>query len=179
MSTAELREQRLGGLRWIVVSGPGAECFRALGEHMREEISYAVTDWPLIHRLRRHVTGEPGRGWLASVWAATQAAHPAEWAELTALAAGAGVAVADLALLNFRGDLGAVEGGFGCSDLAWRRGRSFIAHNEDQSSAVAGLCALLTLAIDGLPRVCAFWCPMLLPSNPATTPPRCAPSSPT
>jgi len=113
VSTAELREQRLGGLRWIVVSGPGAECFRALGEHMREEISYAVTDWPLIHRLRRHVAGEPGRGWLASVWAATQAAHPAEWAELTALAAGAGVAVADLALLNFRGDLGAVEGGFG------------------------------------------------------------------
>jgi hypothetical protein len=27
--------------------------------------------------------------------AATQAAHPAEWAELAALAAGAGVAVAD------------------------------------------------------------------------------------
>ena len=37
----------------------------------------------------------------------------------------------DLALLNLRGDLGLVDGGIGCSDLAWRRERSVIAHNED------------------------------------------------
>ena len=71
----------------------------------------------------------------------------------------------DLALLNFRGDLGQVEGGFNCSDLAWRRERSFIAHNEDQGASMTGRCVLLTLAIDGLPPVFAFWCPMFLPSN--------------
>jgi hypothetical protein len=163
--TTELREQRLGGLRWIVVSGPGEECFHALGEHMRAEIVDAVTNWPVMDRLRRHVATEPGGRRLASVRAATEAAHGREWAELAALAGGAGVAMDDLALLNFRGDLGAVEGGFACSDLAWRRGHSFIAHNEDQSAAMAEQCALLTLAIDGLPRVCAFWCPMFLPSN--------------
>ena len=32
----------------------------------------------------------------------------------------------DLALLNLRGDLGLVDGGIGCSDLAWRRERSVI-----------------------------------------------------
>ena len=86
-------------------------------------------------------------------------------AELAALADVAGVAVEDLALLNFRGDLGHVEGSFDCSDLAWRRERSFIAHNEDQGASMIGRCVLLTLAIDGLPPVCAFWCPMFLPSN--------------
>jgi Acyl-coenzyme A:6-aminopenicillanic acid acyl-transferase len=162
---AELREQKLGALRWIVVSGPGGECFRALGEHMRAEISGAVADWPVTGRLRRHVADGPGSRAFASVRAATEAAYPDEWAELGALADGANVSIDDLALLNLRGDLGPVEGGFGCSDLAWRRGRSFIAHNEDQSASLAGQCALPTLAIDGLPRICAFWCPMFLPGN--------------
>jgi hypothetical protein len=162
---ATLREQTLGSMRWVVVSGPAGECFRLLGAHMRSSIQEAVTDWPLMERLRRHVSGGDGAARLAAVREATASALPEEWAELAALAAGAGVAVEDLALLNFRGDLGRLEGGFGCSDLAWRRGRSFIAHNEDQGVSMIGHATLLTLAIEGLPRICAFWCPMFLPSN--------------
>jgi hypothetical protein len=162
---AALREQNLGPVRWLVVSGEAGDCFGALGGHMRAEIREAVTEWPLTQRLRQHVSASPGRERLAAVRSATRAGFTAEWAELAALADGAGVPVEDLALLNFRGDLGRVEGGFGCSDLAWRRGRAFIAHNEDQGTSMTGRCLLLTLAIDGLPRVCAFWCPMFLPSN--------------
>jgi hypothetical protein len=162
---ATLHEQTLGSMRWVVVSGPAGECFRLLGAHLRASVQEAVTEWPLMERLRRHVSGGTGAARLAAVREATASALPDEWAELTALAAGAGVAVEDLALLNFRGDLGLIEGGIGCSDLAWRRERSFIAHNEDQGVSMIGHAALLTLAIDGLPRVCAFWCPMFLPSN--------------
>ena len=45
-----------------------------------------------------------------------------------------------------------MAGGIGCSDLAWRRERSFIGHNEDGTPENVGQCALLTLALDGLPR---------------------------
>jgi Acyl-coenzyme A:6-aminopenicillanic acid acyl-transferase len=162
---ATLREQNLGPVRWLVVSGQADDCFRALGGHMRAEIREAVTEWTSTRVLREHVSSSPGREQLAAVLSATQAHFAAEWAELAALADGAGVAVEGLALLNFRGDLGKVEGSFNCSDLAWRRGRSFIAHNEDQGASMTGRCVLLTLAIDGLPPVCAFWCPMFLPSN--------------
>lgn len=162
---AVLREQNLGPIRWLVVSGEASDCFRALGGHMRAEIREAVTEWTSTQRLREHVSASPGRERLAAVRSATQMAFEAEWAELAALADGAGVAVEDLALLNFRGDLGQVEGSFNCSDLAWRRERSFIAHNEDQGASMTGRCVLLTLTIDGLPPVCAFWCPMFLPSN--------------
>jgi hypothetical protein len=162
---AVLREQNLGPMRWLVVRGEASDCFRALGDHMRAEIREAVTEWTSTQRLREHVSASPGREQLAAVRSATQVACAAEWAELAALADGAGVAVDDLALLNFRGDLGQVEGSFNCSDLAWRRERSFIAHNEDQGASMTGRCVLLTLAIDGLPPVCAFWCPMFLPSN--------------
>lgn len=160
-----LREQNLGPMRWLTASGEASDCFRALGGHMRAEIREAVTEWTSTQRLREHVSASPGREQLAAVRSATQAGFAAEWAELAALADGAGVSTEDLALLNFRGDLGQVEGGFNCSDLAWRRERSFIAHNEDQGASMTGRCVLLTLAIDGLPPVFAFWCPMFLPSN--------------
>ena len=163
--SATLREQTLGSMRWVVVSGPAGDCFELLGAHTRASIQAAVTGWPLMERLRRHVSGGEGAARLAAVCEDTASALPDEWAELAALAAGAGVAVEDLALLNFRGDLGQLEGGIGCSDLAWRRGRSFIAHNEDQGVSMTGHAALLTLAIEGLPRICAFWCPMFLPGN--------------
>lgn len=162
---AVLREKSLGAMRWVTVRGEGRDCFRALGGHMRAEIQEAVTGWTSMQRLREHVSVSPGRERLAAVLSATQADFAAEWAELAALADGAGVAVEDLALLNFRGDLGRVEGGFNCSDLAWRRERSVIAHNEDQGASMIGRCVLLTLALDGLPPVFAFWCPMFLPSN--------------
>jgi hypothetical protein len=65
------------------------------------------------------------------------------------------VPLGDLALLNFRGDLGAVGDGGGCSDLAWRRRESFIAHNEDGSEFFHGRSAMLTLALEGRPSVTA------------------------
>lgn len=162
---AALREQKLGPVRWLVVSGQSGDCFRVLGAHMRTEIREAVTEWASTRILREHVSASPGREQFAAVVSATQAHFAAEWAELAALADGADVAAEDLALLNFRGDLGRVEGSFNCSDLAWRRSRSFIAHNEDQGVSMTGRCVLLTLDIDGLPPVWAFWCPMFLPGN--------------
>jgi hypothetical protein len=163
--TVTVKEQRLGALRWIVLSGPGAEAFGALGRHMRPEIRAVINDWDYLDRLRRHVAGPPGRARLAAVSRASEAAFPGVWAELAALADGAGVPLGDLALLNFRGDLGVVGEGGGCSDLAWRRRESFIAHNEDDSEFFDGRSALLTLALDGRPEVTAFWKPGFLPST--------------
>jgi len=136
--TVTLEEQRLGALRWIVLSGPGAEAFRALGRHMRAEIRAVVGEWDYLAELRQHVAGPPGRERLAAVARASGEGFPEVWAELAALADGAGVPLGDLALLNFRGDLGAVGEGGGCSDLAWRRRESFIAHNEDDAEFFDG-----------------------------------------
>jgi hypothetical protein len=75
------------------------------------------------------------------------------------------VPLEDLALLNLRGDLGWTEGAMGCSDLAWRRDRSVIAHNEDGGLSDVGRCGLLTLTGTGRPPVTAFWYPGFLPAN--------------
>lgn len=160
-----LDEHRLGGLRWIVVRGPDRAAFRALGEHMRAEMAALIETWGLVGKLRRHVSGPPGRERLDSVWRASERDFPEARAELAALAEGSGVPFDDLALMNFRGDLGLVNGGIGCSDLAWRRERSLIGHNEDGAPENIGHCALLTLALDGLPAVTAFWYPGFLPAN--------------
>ncbi len=163
--SVSLDEHRLGGLRWIVLRGPDVEAFRALGEHMREEMAALTATWPLPGRLREHVCGPPGSDGLQAVRQATVLRFPAAWAELAALAEGSGVPFNDLALLNFRGDLGTVTGGIGCSDLAWRRERSIIGHNEDGAAENVGQCTLLTLALDDLPTVTAFWYPGFLPTN--------------
>jgi len=163
--TVSLDEHRLGGLRLIVLRGPDREAFGALGEHMRPDLAELTRDWPLLSRLRAHVSDPPGRDRLAAVQRASAQQFPAVWAELAAFAAGAAVPFDDLILLNVRGDLGPVEGGTGCSDLAWRRERSIIGHNEDGVAANIGHCALLTLALDGLPVVTAFWYPGFVPSN--------------
>ena len=160
-----LDEHRLGGLRWIVLRGPDREAFRALGEHTRDEITALTRAWPLLARLRQHVCDPPGSDHLNTVRQASALRFPEVWAELAAFAAGAAVPFEDLALLNFRGDLGPVAGGIGCSDLAWRRERSVIGHNEDGAPENVGQCALLTLALDNLPSVTAFWYPGFLPSN--------------
>jgi hypothetical protein len=174
-----LTERELGGLRWIRLAGPAAEAFRALGEHSRADIGAVLGGWDGLGDLRRHAAVEPGRGWLADAARASRAQCPGPWSELTALAAGAGAPVDDLVLLNCRGDIGDVplagdgrrsrppgtDDGAGCSDLAWRRERSFIAHNEDDAEFFEGRCALLTLALDGQPAVTAFWKPGFLPSN--------------
>ena len=163
--SVSLDEHTLGGLRWIVLRGPDLEAFRALGEHMRDEMAALTSTWPLLGRLRVHVSGPPGSGRLQAVRQASALRFPEAWAELAAFAEGAGVPFDDLALMNFRGDLGTVTGGIGCSDLAWRRGRSVIGHNEDGAPENVGQCALLTLALDGLPTVTAFWYPGFLPTN--------------
>ena len=164
--TVTIREQTLGELRWIVLAGGRAgEAFRALGAHMRQEIAAFIDRSPLLPRLRRHVAAEPGTRRLAAVREASQASFPQAWDDLAALADGAGASLDDLALLNFRGDLGRIERVTGCSDLAWRRRSSVIGHNEDGGAEEDGRCALLTLAIDGQPAVTAFWYPVFLPSN--------------
>jgi Acyl-coenzyme A:6-aminopenicillanic acid acyl-transferase len=163
--TVSIREHRLGGLRWIELRGAAPEGFGALGEHMRDEVAALLASWPLLARLREHVSGPPGRERLAAVHRASSLRFPEIWAELAAFAEGAAVPFDDLALLNVRGDLGPVAGGIGCSDLAWRRERSIIGHNEDGAAENIGHCALLTLALDGLPSVTAFWYPGFLPSN--------------
>jgi Acyl-coenzyme A:6-aminopenicillanic acid acyl-transferase len=160
-----LDEYRLGGLRWIVLRGPDREAFQALGEHTRDEMAALTQTWPLLGRLREHVSGSPGSDRLATVRQASSQRFPEVWAELAAFAEGSAVPFEDLALLNFRGDLGQVVGGIGCSDLAWRRERSVIGHNEDGAPENVGQCALLTLALDGLPTVTGFWYPGFLPSN--------------
>lgn len=160
-----LDEHRLGGLRWIVVRGPDRAAFRALGKHMRDEMAALIETWGLVGTLRRHVSSPPGRERLASVRQASERDYPEAWAELAAFAEGAGVSFDDLALMNFRGDLGLVAGGIGCSDLAWCRERALIGHNEDGAPENIGRCALLTLALDGLPVLTAFWYPGFLPAN--------------
>jgi hypothetical protein len=160
-----LDEHRLGGLRWIVLRGPDREAFRALGEHKREEMAALAETWGLVGKLRQHVSGPPGRERLASVRQASERYFPEAWAELAAFAEGSAVPFDDLSLMNFRGDLGLVTGGIGCSDLAWRRERSLIGHNEDGAPENVGQCVLLTLALEGLPTVTAFWYPGFLPAN--------------
>jgi hypothetical protein len=163
--SVSLDEHRLGGLRWIVLNGPDPEAFGALGEHVRGELAALAEAWPALPRLRRHTSGPPGRDLLAAVRQATEKAFPAEWAELTAFAAGAAVPFDDLVLLNLRGDLGPVDGGIGCSDLGWRRERSVVAHNEDGALEDVGRCALLTRTGNDGPPVTAFWYPGFVPAN--------------
>jgi Acyl-coenzyme A:6-aminopenicillanic acid acyl-transferase len=165
--TATVEEQRLGELPWIVVRGRDTEAFAVLGGHARGEIRAALSDWGYLDRLRRHVARPPGRQRLAAVSKASQEAFPEVWAELAALADGAAVPVADLALLNFRGDLGVVadQDTGGCSDLAWRGQQSVIAHNEDDAAFFDGRSMMLTLALEGRAPVTTFWKPGFLPST--------------
>jgi hypothetical protein len=165
-----MTQRRLGSLPWLVVRGPATEAFACLGRHLRTEIAEVVAGLPALDTLRRQVAAEPGARRFAAVCQTTQARFPGPWAELAALADGAQVPLADLALLNLRGDLGhagpeTTDDGTGCSDLAWRRDRAFIAHNEDETDFFAGRCALLTLELDDRPPVAVFAKAGFLPSN--------------
>src|SRR5439155_1617737 len=104
--SVSLREHRLGGLRWIVLTGPDREAFGALGEHVRGELAALAEAWPVLPRLRCHVSGPPGRDLLAAVRRATAESFAAEWAELAAFAGGAAVPAEEPVLLNPRSDPG-------------------------------------------------------------------------
>jgi len=84
-------EQRLGTVPWLVVHGPAAEAFASLGAHPATDIRAVVEGLPSLAALRRYVASEPGKHGFAAVRRATQSRSPGPWAELTALAAGAGV----------------------------------------------------------------------------------------
>lgn len=174
--TAELREQQLGTLRWLVLRGPAAEAFTRLGQYMRAEIREIIAGSPLLDGLHRHVSSTRGRQLLTAVRQATEIRFPSARAELASLAAGAEVPFGELALMSFWGDLGRLSppgdadnpgtgDAAGCSDLAWRRERSYLAHNEDGGIFSQGRCVMLTLALGDQQPVTTFWKPGMLPGN--------------
>jgi hypothetical protein len=145
--TVSIIERAAAGLRWVVVAGPRLAAFRALGEHTREEIFGVVENMPERQALERFAATSRGQSVLGRLAAETARTQPVEYAELAALAAGAGIDFDTILLANLRGDLGG--DGTGCSDLGWRRARSLVAHNEDGAPGLQGRFMLLTLAIDG------------------------------
>jgi len=86
-----LDEHTLGGLRWIVLRGAGYEAFQALGEHMRGPMAALAEGWPLLARLREHVSGPPGSDRLNAVRQASAQRFPQAWGELAAFAEGTAV----------------------------------------------------------------------------------------
>ncbi|WP_081911193.1 C45 family autoproteolytic acyltransferase/hydolase [Amycolatopsis vancoresmycina] len=156
---ATVREHRIGDVRWTVVSGPREAAFHALGAHAAADIRTVLAglpSWPVTERARRSPV------LFRAIESASQVEHPDAYAELTALAAGAGVPFDDLLLANLRGDLGAGDG-TGCTDLAWAP--SLLGHNEDGAPVFDGIGRLLTLLIDGEPGVCVWWYPGFVPAN--------------
>ncbi|WP_372672125.1 C45 family autoproteolytic acyltransferase/hydolase [Amycolatopsis kentuckyensis] len=159
---ATVREHRIGDVRWTIVRGPREAAFHALGAHAAADIRTVLDGlpaWPVTARARRSPV------LFRAIESASQVEHPDAYAELTALAAGAGVPFDDLLLANLRGDLGAGDG-TGCTDLAWAP--SLLGHNEDGAPVFDGIGRLLTLLIDGEPGVCVWWYPGFLPSNTCT-----------
>ncbi|NBH10132.1 C45 family peptidase [Amycolatopsis sp. SID8362] len=158
---ATVREHRIGDVRWTIVRGPREAAFRELGAYAAADIATVLAglpSWPVSARARR----SPVR--FRAVESASQVEHPDAYAELTALAEGAGVPFDDLLLANLRGDLGAGDG-TGCTDLAWAGSPSLLGHNEDGAPVFDGIGRLLTLLIDGEPGVCVWWYPGFLPAN--------------
>lgn len=164
MTEVTIREQSIAGIDWLVVKGPRHAAFRALGEHARESIAAVQNAMPERKGLRRFTSTAKGRTALSAVTEASAADQPGPLADLRALAEGAGQEFESLLLANFRGDLG-YDDGTGCSDLAWSREASFVAHNEDGAPGLDGHFRFVTLLLDGEPPVTAQWYPGFLPSN--------------
>lgn len=162
---ARIREQQLGEIAWIVVTGEREAAFRLLGEHAAERIRVIAGNGPMISELRSQATGNNAARNLTVVGDRSRAVYPEFWAELNAMAEGAEVPVDDLLLLNLRGDLGD-EDGTGCTDVAFTTERAAVlAHNEDGAVELHGQNTLLTLMIDGEPAVTVWWYPGFLPAN--------------
>lgn len=164
--SATITERRCSGLQWLTVTGPRDEAFRELGRYAAAEIRAVLDELPERGPLQRYAATPGGRAALAAGLREARAAHPRELAELAALADGAQLELDALLLANLRGDLGGGDG-TGCSDIGWRRERSYVAHNEDAAPALHGRLTLLTLIIDGDAPVTAQWYPGFLPSNAA------------
>ncbi|MFI9025939.1 C45 family autoproteolytic acyltransferase/hydolase [Streptomyces sp. NPDC053560] len=161
---AEVREQELAGLRWLVLAGERSAVFRTLGDTTRADIRAVQDALPERAALRARTADGPGRARAERLLRRTEKHWPVQLAELRELAAGAGVPFHDLLLANLRGDLG-TDDGTGCTDLGWRRTRSRVAHNEDGAPALDGRLMLLTLRIDGEAPVTVQWYPGFLPAN--------------
>ncbi len=162
---ARIHEQRLGDLPWLVATGERTEAFRLLGAHEAAKIRKLTDGSMTVDELRRDARVPRVAEHLGVVTELTKAAYPDGWAELSAMADGAGVDVDDLALINLRGDYG-IEDGAGCSDLAIvHADRAVIGHNEDGPPDLVGDGALLTLALDGEPTVTVWWHPGFLSAN--------------
>jgi hypothetical protein len=161
MTTARIDEGELAGLRWLGVRGERTAVFRALGEAARDDV-HATLEAVVAGPLQRRMRSDGGRAALDTAVDATRRRRPVQYAELVALAEGAGADLDLVLTANLRGDLG-TEDGTGCSDLGLRGARSFLAHNEDGPTDTR--LTLLTLAIDGDPAVAVEWYPGFLPSN--------------
>lgn len=158
---ATVVEHRIGDVRWTIVRGPREASFRALGEYAASDIRTVLDglrSWPVTERARRSPV------LFRAIESASQVEHPDAYAELVAMAAGAGVPFDDLLLANLRGDLGTGDG-TGCTDLAWVGPSSLVGHNEDGAPLFDGIGRLLTLLIDGEPGVCVWWYPGFVPAN--------------
>lgn len=165
MGRAEVFEQRLGDLPWLIVRGTRTDAFSTLGAHSAGLIEAVLEKLPDVPRLRARLRDAELRNRVDAIACASSEQHPRAWEELVALAEGAGVPFEDLLLLNLRGDTG-VDAGVGCSDIAWTDGSmAYIAHNEDEDPALEGYSRLLTLVVDEEPPVTAWWTPGLLPAN--------------
>jgi hypothetical protein len=162
--TATITERNVCGLRWLTVTGHRDAAFRALGRLAHAEIRAVLAQLPESASLRRYAATPGGQTALASGLQAARSAHPRELAELRALAEGARLELEALLLANLRADLGG-DDGIGCSDLGWRRARSYVAHNEDAAPALQSRLVLLTLIIDGDAPVTTQWYPGFLPAN--------------
>jgi hypothetical protein len=162
--TATITERDFCGLRWLTVAGRREAAFWALGQLAHAEIRTVLAELPESAPLRRYAATPGGQAALAVGLQAARSSHPRELAELRALADGAQLELESLLLTNLRADL-AGDDGIGCSDLGWRRARSYVAHNEDAAPALHGSLALLTLIIDGDVPVTTLWYPGFLPGN--------------
>ncbi|GAA0485083.1 hypothetical protein GCM10010361_57470 [Streptomyces olivaceiscleroticus] len=161
---AEVQEQELAGLRWLVLTGERSAVFRTLGDTTRADIHAVQDALPEREALRARTADGPGRARLARLLHRTETHWPVQVAELRDLATGAGLPFDDLLRANLRGDLG-TDDGTGCTDLGWRRTRSRVAHNEDGAPALDGRLMLLTLRIDGEAPVTVQWYPGFLSAN--------------
>jgi hypothetical protein len=163
MTDARLVEGRIGSLPWLKARGDSTAVFRALGARARREIAYVLEHYPERRFLHDLAKSPEGAEQIAKIIEATKRDCAKEWSEFVAMAEGADVSVDELALLNLRGDLGATS--VGCTDIAWNGERTLLAHNEDGLAIFEGRCFLVTLAIDTVDPVTAFWYPGLVPSN--------------